>query len=484
MEPWLLERAGSTPGATAIAQAERELTFADLADGADAVARRLAACGVAPGARVAVIGDPTVRTIEIVHAVQSLGAVLVPINARLARREIDALLARARPALVLHDARHAAIAPPGSIEMTRGLDEVGGAFRSPRVTIDPDDLHSIVFTSGTTAASKGVMLTHAAHRASALVSAQRLGTTPRSRWLLCMPIFHVGGLSIVLRSAITGLTIVLEERFDQARVHQVLHRGQADTVSLVPTMLDRMLGSGGGGDPYPRSLRCALVGGAPLPPALAARARAARVPIAPTYGLTETCSQVATAAPSATEDFGGSVGHPLPGVEVRIADADESGLGVVLVSGPIVMRGYLDNEEATRAALRAGWLTTGDLGRLDEKGRLQIEGRRSDLIITGGENVMPQEVETVLASHPEVADVAVYGVPDDRWGERLVAAVVPAGDGVDQESLRAWCRARLAGYKTPTAFVTVASLPRTASGKLLRKSLRPIRKTGLCRSGG
>lgn len=473
MEPWLVERARSTPGATGIATGDRELTFGDLADGADAVARRLVTCGVAPGARVAVIGDPTVRTIEVVHAVQSLGAVLVPINTRLARLEVDALLARARPTLVLHDERHAAIAPPGSIEMTRGLDGVRGSSHGPRVTIDPDDLHSIVFTSGTSAASKGTLLTHAAHRASALGSAERLGTTPQSRWLLCMPIFHVGGLSIVLRSAITGFAIVLEERFDPARVNDVLQRGQADTVSLVPTMLGRLLESAGG-HLYPPALRCALVGGAPLHPALAARARTARIPIAPSYGLTETCSQVATAAPSATEDFDGSVGRPLPGVEVRIADADENGIGDVLVNGPVLMRGYLENEEATRAALREGWLTTGDLGRLDARGRLHVEGRRTDLIITGGENVMPQEVECVLGSHPEVADVAVYGVPDDRWGERVIAAVVPSRDGVDEAALRAWCRERLAGYKIPAAFVAVSSLPRTPSGKLLRRSLGAI----------
>jgi O-succinylbenzoic acid--CoA ligase len=256
-------------------------------------------------------------------------------------------------------------------------------------------------------------------------------------------------------------------------VNQLLHQNRADTISVVPTMLERMLESSGG-DRYPPTLRCALVGGAPLHPGLAARARAADIPIAPTYGLTETCSQVATAEPSTTDDFDGSAGRPLPGVEVRIAGADESGLGAVLVSGPILLRGYFENEEATRAALHDGWLTTGDLGRLDANGRLHVEGRRTDLIITGGENVMPQEVETVLASHPDVADVAVYGVPDDRWGERIMAAVVPAGDGVDEVALRAWCRAHLAGYKIPTAFIAVPSLPRTASGKIVRHSLGTV----------
>ena len=470
MQTWLFERASSTPRATAIVSRDRELTFGELAEGAEAIARRLAARGTTAGSRVAVLGDPTVRTLEIVHAVQSLGAVLVPINTRLARPEVDVLLGRARPALVLHDARHAAIAPARSIEMNGELDGITGPLRIARPTLDPDDLHSIVFTSGTTAASKGAMLSHAAHRASALASAERLHTTAANRWLLCMPLFHVGGLSIVLRSAITGFAIVLEERFDEARVNHLLRRGDADTVSVVPTMLDRMLENAGDGL-YPGTMRCALVGGAPLLPALAARARAARVPVAPTYGLTETCSQVATAEPSTSEDSAGNAVPPLPGVEVRIAQADETGLGEVLVRGPILMRGYFESDEATGIALRDGWLHTGDLGRLDAGGRLQVEGRRSDLIITGGENVMPQEVETVLVSHPDIADVVVYGVPDARWGERLVAAVVSRGAGVDDAALRTWCRERLAGYKIPATFVSVPSLPRTASGKLMRRGL-------------
>jgi O-succinylbenzoic acid--CoA ligase len=470
MQPWIFERAGHWPGSVAIVQGDLRRRFDDLATYTDRIARRLIACGAAPGRRVAVIGDPTVRTIEIIHAVQILGAVLVPINTRLARPEVDALLERVRPAVVLHDERHAAIAPPGSIEMNRELDRKSAVTWARYPELDPDDLHSIVFTSGTTAASKGAMLTHAAHWASALASAERLGTIFRNRWLLCMPLFHVGGLSIVLRSAITGFAIVLEERFDATRVNQLLRRGHADTLSVVPTMLDRML-EDAGDERYSPGLRCALVGGAPLHPNLATRARAAGIPVAATYGMTETCSQVATAEPSTILEGDNSAGRPLSGVEVRIADPDATGLGEILVRGPIVMRGYFENETATSEALRDGWLHTGDLGRLDPSGRLHVDGRKSDLIITGGENVMPQEVESLLVTHPDIADAAVYGVPDERWGERVVAAIVPAGDAVDETTLRAWCKTRLAGYKVPTSFVRVASLPRTASGKLLRRNL-------------
>jgi O-succinylbenzoic acid--CoA ligase len=469
MEPWLTARARRTPDATALETTQRALTFAELAERADAVARRLIARGAAPRARVALLGEPTLRTIEIVHAMQRVGAALVPLNTRLARPEIEALVSFTRPSLVLHDARHAALAPAGSIEMERELDATAPAPGALRNDVDPGETHSIVFTSGTTGKPKGAMLTHGAHRASAEASAQRLGTTGADRWLVCMPLFHVGGLSIVLRSALTGFAIVLEERFDEARVNRAIHQRGVTTISVVPTMLDRLLESAAG-RPYPASLRCALVGGAPLKPALHARARGAGIPLAPTYGLTETGSQVATAEPSAVALAPG-VGRPLDGVEVRTARPDPSGVGEVLVKGPIVMRGYFENEAATRAVMAGGWLSTADLGRLDRDGRLAILGRRSDLIITGGENVLPEEVEGVISSHPGVSDVAVFGMPDQRWGERVTAAVVASGE-IDDAALRAWCRERLAGYKVPARFVRVAWLPRNASGKLLRRQLR------------
>jgi O-succinylbenzoic acid--CoA ligase len=259
-----------------------------------------------------------------------------------------------------------------------------------------------------------------------------------------MPVVHVGGLSIPIRSAIYGTTAVLHGRFDVDAVLDALgDPGRRITlVSLVPTMLARLLDAG---LREPPTLRWALLGGGPIPAALLARARAAGVPVAPTYGMTEACSQIATN------------GHPLTGAELRTQG------GEVIVRGPIV---------APASIAEDGWLHTGDIGHFDEDSRLVITGRMADTIITGGENVAPAEVEAVLTAHPAVADAAVHARPDREWGEAVVATVV-LRDGLvlDAAELRAFCAERLAAYKVPKDFDFARALPRTESGKLLRRRL-------------
>jgi O-succinylbenzoic acid--CoA ligase len=472
MTPWLAGRARETPRAPALETSAGTITFADLAERSDLVARRLAGRGVRRGDRVALLGEPTPRSVEIVHALQRLGATLVPIGTRLAEPEVRRLLDFVRPRLTLHDARRAHLVAAESIEMQAALDATDLAPASVlRDEVAGDDVHSIVFTSGTTGTPKGAMLTHRGHHASAVASAARLGTTAADRWLLCMSLAHVGGLSIVLRSAITGFAIVLHDGFDAGAAARALREGGVTTVSVVATKLYRLLEVAPGRS-WPETLRCVLTGGGPLPASLLARALALGVPVAPTYGLTEACSQVATAPPGSVGPDAPVAGAPLPGVDVCIADAGADGVGEILVRGPIVMAGYFDNAEASARALRDGWLHTGDLGRLDEAGRLQVAGRCSDLIVSGGENVTPDEVEEVLRRHPAVADAAVYGVPDDHWGERVLATVVPAGAAdFDEQALRAWCREHLAGFKVPAAIRAVATLPRTPSGKVQRHRL-------------
>ena len=304
---------------------------------------------------------------------------------------------------------------------------------------------AVMHTSGTTAAPKPVTLTHGNFLASALGSAVALGLDPAERWLCPMPLTHVGGLSIPIRSTIYATTAVLQGRFDtEAVLGDLMDPGRRITlVSLVPTMLARLLDAG---LHRPPTLRWALLGGGPIAPALLERARAAGVPVAPTYGMTEACSQIAT------------FGWPLAGVEVRTA-----GDGEVLVRGPIVSPG---------APAGDGWLHTGDLGRFDERNRLEIIGRASDTIITGGENVVPTEVEAALLEHPAVADAAVHPRADPEWGEAVIATVVLRdGASAPPEELRAHCATRLAAFKVPKAVEFADALPRTQSGKLLRRQL-------------
>jgi O-succinylbenzoic acid--CoA ligase len=313
------------------------------------------------------------------------------------------------------------------------------------------DVATVLFTSGTTAAPRPVRLTYGNWEANARGSAQAIGLDAEERWLCALPLAHVGGLSILIRSAIYGTTAVLHERFEAAAVSEAIAAGGITVVSLVPTTLGRVLDAG---LERPERLRCALLGGAPAPPALLERAAAAGVPVAQTYGLTEACSQVTTSPPREPA----TAGPALPGVDLRIAPDGE-----ILVGGPTVAPG---------AVAEDGFLHTGDLGTLDERGRLTVTGRKADTIVSGGENIAPTEVEAVLAGHPAVLEAGVFARADPEWGEAVAATVVlrPGGQATSEE-LRAHCTERLARFKVPKTIGFAETLPRTPSGKLLRRAL-------------
>jgi O-succinylbenzoic acid--CoA ligase len=328
-----------------------------------------------------------------------------------------------------------------------------------------DAWHSIVYTSGTTGRPKGAILTYGNHWSSAVASALNLGLLPNDTWLACLPLFHVGGLSILLRSVICGMTALVQPRFDATEVNRAIEEQGVSIVSVVSTMLDRML-TERGSRRYPASLRCVLLGGGPAPLPLLERAASLGVPVVQTYGLTETASQFTTLAPQDALSKLGSAGKPLMGSRLRIS-AD----GEILVRGPAVSRGYLHGASRTDDD---GWLHTGDLGYLDADGYLYVLDRRDDLIVSGGENVYPAEVEAVLLAHPAVADAGVAGESDPEWGRRVAAFVVLAdGQIATAEALIAFCRQRLAAYKVPRTITFRDALPRNASGKLLRRELAP-----------
>lgn len=430
---WLAASAARAPEHPALETPDHRVAYGDLLARADAAARRLAARGVAAGERVALVLPPGLAFAEALHGCWRLGAVPVPVDPRLAAAE---RAARTSAAAAIVDAR---------------LD--GGEADAPlRNRHDPGAIAAVVHTSGTTAASRPVELTFANFSASALGSADALGHEPGERWLSALPVAHVGGLSVLVRSAAYATTAIVHESFDAAAVAAALRDDDITIVSLVATMLARLLDAG---LERPPALRCALLGGGALPPPLARRAAAAGIPVAQTYGLTEACSQVTTSAIGSPE----TAGRPLPGTRVALAPDGE-----ILVAGPTVAPSARDED---------GLLHTGDLGALDASGRLAVTGRKADTIVTGGENVAPAEVEAVLASHPAVAEAAVYGRSDPEWGERVVAAVVlrPGAAGAAEE-LRAHCRGALAGFKVPKEiWFATDGLPRTPSGKLLRRAL-------------
>jgi O-succinylbenzoic acid--CoA ligase len=321
--------------------------------------------------------------------------------------------------------------------------------------VDLDAVCTKVLTSGTSGRSKLVELTYGNHLWSAVGSAFNLGVDPDDRWLCCLPLFHVSGLSILLRSVIYGTTAVVQDGFDLDRVAETLEDGEVTIVSLVTTMLTRLIDAGAAIE-RPRAI---LVGGGPVPDEILSEALGLGATVVQTYGLTEAASQVTTLAPADAQRKRGSAGRPLLTTHVRIND------GEILVQGPTVAPAALDAD---------GWLHTGDAGRIDEDGFLWVAGRRDDVIVTGGENVAPEEVEEVLAAHPDVIEAAVVGRPDPDWQNAVVARIV-ARDGThpDADGLRGWCAARLAPYKIPKSFEFAETLPRTAGGKLLRRELRP-----------
>jgi o-succinylbenzoate---CoA ligase len=446
VESWLARAASARPEHTALRTPSGDWSYTRLHDAARAGAAQLVARGATRGSHVAIALPAGPQFAQALHACLLLGAVAVPIDLRLAPGERERIAAGAvvlvdRP---LDEDR----APAGAAQ---------GATLSLTGTHELDATAVVIHTSGTTAAPRPVQLTYANILWSALGSAVALGLDPEERWLCTLPLSHVGGLSILLRSAIYATTAVVQERFDTERVLETLRAGEATLVSLVATTLARLLDAG---LEHPPALRCALTGGGPVAAALVERARDAGMPVSLTYGLTESCSQATTTPVAEIGGAPASAGTPLFCTRLRIAEDGE-----ILVAGPTVAPAALHHD---------GWLHSGDLGELDERGRLRVSGRKADTIVSGGENVAPAEVEAVLEAHPRVLEAAVLGRLDPQWGEAVTAIVVArAGEQLDVDELRAHCAGALAPYKVPKQFVAAKEpLPRTRSGKLLRRELR------------
>jgi o-succinylbenzoate---CoA ligase len=422
---WLQMAARKHPDRVAVESGELAITYEQLSQASIDGARGL---GTETGPVALEIDDPFDFSLAL-HTCLLNGSPAVPIDLRLSEEE-RAVRRRGAEAVLTSW-------PP--------VPQASRAWRAVSASGSSEDVvATVMHTSGTTSEPKRVELTYGNWMANAQGSAAALGVDPDERWLCAMPLTHVGGLSILIRSLIYATTAVLHRGFDtEAVLAELMSPERRITmVSLVPTMLARLLDAG---LTRPPTLRWALVGGGPIDPSLLQRAARAGVAVAPTYGMTETCSQAFT------------FGLPLHGVDAITSK------GELLVRGPMVAPGSLSDD---------GWLHTGDLAEFDGDG-LRIVGRKSNTIITGGENVAPEEVEAVLLSHPDVADAAVVGRADPEWGEAVVGLVVLRNGGaLDAEAMRSFCRERLAGFKVPKALEIVDGLPRTSSGKLLRRELR------------
>lgn len=469
---WVAHRASVLPSHIALADGARRFTYGELDAWADGVASMLAKCGVARGDRVALLGINSAEFAAAVHGVSRAGAILVPLNARLTPAEQAWQLQHCGARVVLYHGESEAAAKAAAAEADIRVVAIPGpgheSFLDGVRVHSPGDIHSIIYTSGTTGRPKGAMLTYANYFASAAASAYNIGVDANDRWLACMPLFHVGGLSILLRSAIYGTTAVIHPGFDETAVNRALREDGITLLSVVPAMLRRMLDADT--EPYPSTVRAVLVGGGPVPRELLERALGRGLPVLQTYGLSECASQVSTLAPADAASHVGSAGKPLLTTRIRI-DATTGEPGEILVAGPTVMAGYYNDPAATERALHDGWLHTGDVGRIDDEGFLYVVDRRDDLIISGGENVYPAEVEGHLLEHPAIEAAAVVGLAEEQWGHVVTAAVVTCAE-FDPLAVEQWLRERLAAYKVPRRFAVVDSLPATASGKVQRHLVR------------
>ncbi len=408
---WVEIHARANPNAPAVISAEGSISYAELDRRVDAAIETLLDEGIEPGNIVPLNASLTTETIVSLIAVPRLGAVAAPYG-------------------------------PHPIETSTGPSE-------PAYVVVP--------TSGTSGHPRGVVLTRGNVAAAIQASQQRLGNDGIDRWLLTLPLFHVGGLSIVWRSFSAGGSVELHDRFDAAMVAQSLKDGSASMASLVPTMLHRILEI----EPGPYSgIRGVLLGGAPASRSLVERGLAAGLPVLQTYGMTETCSQVATVEPGKERGSLGTTGRPLDGFVVSFDD------GEILLDGPAVSPRYFDGPP------RVGPYRTGDLGHLDSRGRLVVTGRTDELILSGGENVRPSAVEAAIESIPSVAHAVIVGLDDEEWGQIVVAIVEIEHD--DTAGVEVAAANRLARHEIPKHWIPVRTIPLLPNGKPDRASAKAL----------
>lgn len=489
---WPARRARKTPHRTALIHRSTTLTYAELYDRTTRLAHALRAAGVRRGDRIAHLGPNHPSFVEALFAAGQLGAVFVPLNTRLAAPEIAYQLRDSGSTVLLHSPALGRVAEAALAERgvgVRTVVETGGSPYEELLaaataepldeTVTPDDVCVIMYTSGTTGRPKGAMLTHGNIVWNALNVLVDLDLIADETALVSAPLFHTGGLNMLaLPVLLKGGACVLVEAFDPGDTLDLIERHGVSFMFGVPTMFEQMAR-------HPRwaaadlsSLRLLNCGGAPVPTSLIATYQQRGLTFCQGYGMTEASPGALFLDAEHAVGKAGSAGVPHFFTDIRVVRPDltpaaTGETGEVLVHGPNVMAGYWGLPEETAAAFADGWFRSGDAARVDADGYVTIVDRFKDMIISGGENVYPAEVEDALLAHPDVAECAVIGVPDEKWGESARAVVVVReGSAPDPAAILASLGGRLAKYKIPKSIVIVPELPRTASGKLLKHHLR------------
>jgi acyl-CoA synthetase (AMP-forming)/AMP-acid ligase II len=495
----LARNARQYPDKTALVFDGRSLTFGELNSRVNRLAGALARRGVAHGSNVAVLMFNKLEVIESYFACQKIGACPVPVNFRLVRPEIEYILGNSMAVGIIVDtelesvALEAAATNPGvgfvlslAGNDTPGTDDYESALVTeddlePDVLVDDEDLAFLMYTSGTTGLPKGAMLTHQNLVANTINWTIEMEAGHEDVWLSGLPLFHIGGVNGILPFIFTAGTSIITAStgFDAADSLSKLAEHEVTMCYFVPTQWREICSLPQVAGVDTSRLRKALWGASQAPRSTLELLVATfpSVGIVNAFGQTEMSSNTCFLKPGDAVSKMGSVGRAAVNVEVRIVDDEmndvaEGEVGEIVYRGLTVMKGYFRNEKATEEAFSGGWFHSGDLVRADEDGFITVVDRKKDMIISGGENIYPAEVERVLEQHPGVAEVTVIGVPHPKWLESPVAVVVPRGDSPGEDELVAFAKDRLASYKKPGAVVFIDALPRNAAGKILRRVLR------------
>lgn len=481
--------ARTQPDSVALVDDEGTLTWSGLQRQITEMTAGLQERGVDRGVVVAVADTMSTELVSLYFATARLGALLVPLNTNLPAANLASYLARTRPRLVAAGQRYGHLVPADAA-VTRIIADAstswGEQLRRPASAgaeeSQLDDPHLIIFTSGTTGVPKAAVLSQRGTWFDAYAGAVAAGLRATDRLYCYQAPYHTGSWAMIRQYLLVGGSVVISGSFDADRCLDSLERHRCTALFAVPLMLQKLVNSGRFEHADLSAFKRLVFASFDPSTVIAPAARmfrergAAALTLEHIYGMTENCSLITTARAEFCEDDLTSVGSPVPGVTVAIqrpdgAVADPGETGEICVRSNSLMLGYLDDPEATAQAFRGGWLHTGDLGQVDPKGRLHIVGRLKEMVRTGGVNVYPREVASVLGEHPDVADCAVFGVPDSRYDERLVAAVVAARHDVQEGELIAFVRRRLAGYQTPRQILFVDEIPKSAAGKTATNEL-------------
>jgi len=473
MPHWLSKQAELNPYKIAIETNAKSLTFLELKNESQVFAKKLASFGVKQHARVAVLSANHLDMVIAIHALSYLNAVVVLLNTRLSKQELHYQLEQSEATFLiltegLKDEKNLAFQKQKTFQDVRNQHEVDASLSTH---IDLNVPFTMMFTSGTTGLPKGVIHTYGNHWWSAIGSVLNLGLTEKDKWLLMLPMFHVGGLSILIRSVIYGMSVYLLEKYDAQFVYRAIVQKRITILSVVTLMLRELLEEMGK-EELPSYVRCLLLGGGSVPDDLLQQVREKNIPLFQSYGLTETSSQIVTLSKEDALEKLGSAGKPLFPAEIKIANQNHEGVGEIWVKGPMVMDGYIKDETANKLAFENGWFKTGDIGYLDSEGFLYVVDRRSDLIISGGENIYPSEVENKILQLEYVHEAAVVGKKDDDWGQVPVAFVVRESDQLSEKTIQDYLKDVLATYKIPKKIIFRESLPKNASNKIMRHQLK------------